>query len=237
MHHCKRCDVCIKGYDHHCPWVSKCIGASNIKRFYFFVCRLFYMKVLLLSISFISCSCSWSALLSISNNKMPNFDSLQLYNNSDNTYKQASCTYPESFIIELLVKHRSIVIEVMDKFKFILIAVALLKHRPNSIGLVLSQTIVYYISTHQNDVLLGEQLSKEGVNHIGLRVRSFSFKILQESAKLNHIPITKQSFCHWVINLKCPPFLKTGRRKKGALLALNYQLTTYYERIGICAYR
>lgn len=39
-YHCKRCDVCIRDYDHHCPWVSKCIGGSNLKRFYFFVCTI-----------------------------------------------------------------------------------------------------------------------------------------------------------------------------------------------------
>jgi hypothetical protein len=37
MHHCHSCDVCVRDYDHHCPWVSKCIGGSNLKHFYFFV--------------------------------------------------------------------------------------------------------------------------------------------------------------------------------------------------------
>lgn len=36
-HHCRDCDVCIKGYDHHCPWVSKCIGKGNLAQFYAFV--------------------------------------------------------------------------------------------------------------------------------------------------------------------------------------------------------
>ena len=34
--HCSTCNVCIKGYDHHCPWTSKCIGEANLYRFYFF---------------------------------------------------------------------------------------------------------------------------------------------------------------------------------------------------------
>jgi hypothetical protein len=35
--HCVYCDVCIEGYDHHCPWTSKCIGKNNLIRFYLFV--------------------------------------------------------------------------------------------------------------------------------------------------------------------------------------------------------
>ena len=36
--HCHECDVCIKGYDHHCPWTTKCIGQNNLMRFYIFAC-------------------------------------------------------------------------------------------------------------------------------------------------------------------------------------------------------
>lgn len=35
--HCRDCDVCILGYDHHCPWTSKCIGKNNLCRFYTFL--------------------------------------------------------------------------------------------------------------------------------------------------------------------------------------------------------
>ena len=38
--HCYNCNVCIigkfiykKGFDHHCPWMSKCIGKNNICQF------------------------------------------------------------------------------------------------------------------------------------------------------------------------------------------------------------
>ncbi len=36
-YHCGDCGVCIEGYDHHCPWTSKCIGKGNLKAFYVFV--------------------------------------------------------------------------------------------------------------------------------------------------------------------------------------------------------
>jgi len=35
--HCEDCGVCVEGYDHHCPWTSKCIGKGNIKYFYTFI--------------------------------------------------------------------------------------------------------------------------------------------------------------------------------------------------------
>lgn len=35
--HCDDCDVCIVGYDHHCPWTSKCIGRGNMLSFQAFI--------------------------------------------------------------------------------------------------------------------------------------------------------------------------------------------------------
>ena len=48
IEHCNYCNVCIisiiliylfifLGLDHHCQWISKCVGRNNIKCFYFFV--------------------------------------------------------------------------------------------------------------------------------------------------------------------------------------------------------
>ena len=34
--HCVDCDICIEGYDHHCPWTGKCIGEKNLNGFYMF---------------------------------------------------------------------------------------------------------------------------------------------------------------------------------------------------------
>jgi len=33
VEHCEECNVCIFGYDHHCPWTSKCIGRDNFVNF------------------------------------------------------------------------------------------------------------------------------------------------------------------------------------------------------------
>lgn len=43
--HCYQCKICIEGYDHHCPWTSKCIGDNNIKLFYCFIISTFVLFV------------------------------------------------------------------------------------------------------------------------------------------------------------------------------------------------
>ena len=35
--HCFECNVCVEGYDHHCPWTGKCIAKNNIIFFYVFI--------------------------------------------------------------------------------------------------------------------------------------------------------------------------------------------------------
>ena len=37
VNHCYDCGICIEGYDHHCPWTSKCIGNNNLYSFYCFM--------------------------------------------------------------------------------------------------------------------------------------------------------------------------------------------------------
>ena len=39
--HCYKCDICIYGYDHHCPWIGKCVGSDNLCAF-----RLFLFSVM-----------------------------------------------------------------------------------------------------------------------------------------------------------------------------------------------
>lgn len=33
--HCKFCNVCVTGFDHHCAWIGKCVGKNNLFSFYF----------------------------------------------------------------------------------------------------------------------------------------------------------------------------------------------------------
>lgn len=46
--HCYYCDICIHGFDHHCPWVGKCIGKDNCCLFYQFLISIGAMFVVLL---------------------------------------------------------------------------------------------------------------------------------------------------------------------------------------------
>ena len=52
--HCNACGCCCEGYDHHCPWTSKCIGKGNI--FYFngtliMVCIIFIYFIVAIILS------------------------------------------------------------------------------------------------------------------------------------------------------------------------------------------
>ena len=42
--HCIYCNICIKNYDHHCPWIGKCVGRYTKFPFYLFLLfSLFYI--------------------------------------------------------------------------------------------------------------------------------------------------------------------------------------------------
>ena len=35
--HCNICDVCVEGWDHHCPWLNNCVGAKTRNTFMLFL--------------------------------------------------------------------------------------------------------------------------------------------------------------------------------------------------------
>ena len=43
--HCDDCNMCIMGMDHHCIWISKCIGQKNKKTFYVFMASTFTLLI------------------------------------------------------------------------------------------------------------------------------------------------------------------------------------------------
>ena len=40
--HCFECNICVEGYDRHCPWTGKCIGKRNIYCFYIFITSIIF---------------------------------------------------------------------------------------------------------------------------------------------------------------------------------------------------
>jgi len=58
--HCRYCDVCVKTFDHHCAYVSTCIGERNYRYFFFFV-----VSVVALASHVLTLCCFWLRTLSI----------------------------------------------------------------------------------------------------------------------------------------------------------------------------
>ncbi|GFH17248.1 palmitoyltransferase, partial [Haematococcus lacustris] len=47
--HCRACDRCVEGFDHHCKWLNNCVGQKNYKRFFALV--LFTLSLLVLQLA------------------------------------------------------------------------------------------------------------------------------------------------------------------------------------------
>lgn len=50
--HCRICDVCVEGHDHHCPWVGKCVGKYNMFCFVLFIFFTFMFFLISFAIVF-----------------------------------------------------------------------------------------------------------------------------------------------------------------------------------------
>lgn len=49
--HCRDCDMCVKDYDHHCPWVCNCVGRRNHRYFLQFTLLITLLGTTLVSLS------------------------------------------------------------------------------------------------------------------------------------------------------------------------------------------
>ena len=56
--HCHRCGMCIENYDHHCDWISKCVGKKNTNEFNFFIIWI-VMVVIYFIASFVIVHNNW----------------------------------------------------------------------------------------------------------------------------------------------------------------------------------
>ena len=52
--HCRKCKICIEGYDHHCDCMNICIGKNNLKSFYILILVSFVLILysILITLSF-----------------------------------------------------------------------------------------------------------------------------------------------------------------------------------------
>jgi hypothetical protein len=124
----------------------------------------------------------------------------------------------------------------MDKLKVGLTEVAFLQLLPNLLCLLFVKAVVDHITANKCNAFCKEKLRKKCEYHIWLRIWALLPIVFKVCAQLLGDSFTKQSFCHWVISLKCPPFLKTGSKKMGALLALHQYSLTFEKGGYICRF-
>jgi hypothetical protein len=100
------------------------------------------------------------------------------------------------FVVYLFIEHFGVVIEVMHKFKSVLMSVAFFQSLPQLFCFGFGETVVDDIATSQHHILCEEELCEESEDDVGRGIASLAFEILHEGAQLSDSFITKQSFCH-----------------------------------------
>ena len=49
--HCSQCDACVEHMDHHCPFISTCVGRRNYPWFFAFICSLWVNSLFVLALT------------------------------------------------------------------------------------------------------------------------------------------------------------------------------------------
>lgn len=49
--HCRKCDRCVHGFDHHCNWLNNCVGRANYPSFFLLVVSSWVLCSLKIAIS------------------------------------------------------------------------------------------------------------------------------------------------------------------------------------------
>jgi len=53
--HCRFCNNCVLGFDHHCPWIGVCIGERNFRYYMYFLIFAFLTCIFEAGVAFYSC--------------------------------------------------------------------------------------------------------------------------------------------------------------------------------------